>query len=473
VIVLVLVAACGGDDNPLIDIAIVTPAGDTPLEGFETIGVTVRQGEGEAIVSEGTVSADGFDVRVTIDDFVNPVDLAVTLSGPAGTVVGGAPSFVPGETGRSGDVAGLVVVAVGPPRTCAVLSELSLEDRRRALGLSRQGTFAAALGGIDASGPSDVASYLDLLRLGFEDEMDPTTTRLPPFPTPLGATRAYGFSNSRALVLSELEDPFVFDITGRCDAEGEVDCYQRLVPAGLHGGAASTSGALVLSNGGVVVVGGTDRDGSRSDEVTWLDAEGVGSRTYLSTARESPRLVELEGGAVLVVGGELGGAYAEVIRREDIDGSPIADPRVDGIVRVGGMLHADPTGRSALLVGGETPDERLLPETELFTGCPGACRIEAGPTWDGARYAPTQVQRARAGGLIIGGGDPPVATIDTMVWDDPTRVRFETHGDLAVGRRGAAALALANGVVFVAGGTDDSGPRLDVEVCFPDSVELP
>ncbi len=63
--------------------------------------------------------------------------------------------------------------------------------------------------------------------------------------------------------------------------------------------------------------------------------------------------------------------------------------------------------------------------------------------------------------------------MDAVIWDVEAAVRFETHGDLASPRRGAAALALANGVVFVAGGTDESGPRLDVEMCFPDAVELP
>ncbi len=468
---LALATACSGGDAPMIDIAIVTPAGDSPLEGFDTIAVTVRQGDGEVLTNEGTVNADGFDVPVTITDYAMPVDLAVSLSGSAGTVVGGAPTFVPGETGRAGDTAGLVVVAVGPPRTCAILPNLTLEDRRRDLGLSRQGSFAAALGGYDAAGASDTASFLDLLRLGFEEEPEPTTSRLPALPNPLGVTRAYGFSNSRAFVLSELRPPFVYDITGRCDSSDAGDCYVRSVPAGLHSGASSASSALALSSGGVVVVGG-DRDGTRSAEASWIDGEGQATRTTLLTGRKSPFLVELDGGAVLVVGGELGGDYAEVIYR-DRPSVAVSGGRLDGIIRVGGALHADPSGHSALLVGGETPDEQLIAETELFTGCPGACRIEAGPSWAAPRILPTQVQRRRAGGLLVGGGDPPVTTVDAIIWADPATVAFESHGTLSAARRGAAALALPNGVVFVAGGTDESGPRLDVEVCFPDSVELP
>jgi len=470
-----LLGACdGGGDGPLIDIAIVTPAGDAPLEGFDTIAVTVRQGaDGEVLVSEGAVTADGFDLRVTITDFGGPVDLSAVLTGPGSRVVGGAPTFFPGETGRAGDPNGLVVVAVGPGSTCGILSELSLEDRRSSIGFSQQGTFAAALGGIDAAGPSDTASFLDLLRLGFD--VDPESTgRLPALPAPLGPARAYGYSSSRALVLSELEDPFVYDITGRCDIDDPPPegCFTHPVPAGLHTGASGASSALELSNGTVVVVGG-DGGGARSGDVSWIATDGQTIRTRLTTPRILPRLVEVDTGAVLVVGGELGGAYAEVVRRNEGEGDPIDDPRVDGIVRVGGALYADPSGQSVILVGGETPTEALIAETELFTGCPSACRIGPGPDWSGVRYAPTHVQRRAGGGIIVGGGEPPVATIDAVAWTDPATPLFEPHGDLAVGRRDASALVLSNGVVFIAGGIDGSGPRLDVEMCFPESVELP
>jgi hypothetical protein len=240
----------------------------------------------------------------------------------------------------------------------------------------------------------------------------------------------------------------------------------------LHRDATSLSSAIELREGGVLVVGGGTVD-DRSVEASFIEPDGEARRIGLSTGRASPLLVELEGGAILVVGGEVDGAYAEIVREDTGAGLPIADARVGGIVRTGGALYADPSGQSALLVGGEAPDGSLIEETELFLGCPSACRIVAGPRWDGARREPTHVRRRQGGGLIVGGGDSPVPTIDGVGWADAASPSFYPHGDLVAGRQGASALVLDNGVVLVGGGIDDSGPRLDVEMCFPESMALP
>ncbi|MBW2461295.1 MAG: hypothetical protein JRH11_06585 [Deltaproteobacteria bacterium] len=462
-------AACdGGGGGLLIAIEIMTPAGESPLVGYDLIQVAVRQGEGEVVTSEGEVTADGFDVRVEITDYTQAVNLSVVLTGPAGVrVIGGPPTFLPRETG-------LVVVAVGESHTCAVVADMSLEDRRSSFGFSLQGTFASALGGVDAAGPSDTATFLDLLRLGVNDDPE-QNGRLSPLPAPIGPARSFAYGNVRALVLSALEDPFSYNITAPCDDPDNPPpggCAVHSVPAGLHRGVSNASGALELSNGGVVVVGG-DGTGDPSADVSWIADDGQTIRTRLTTGRLRPVLVELDQEAVLVVGGELGGAYAEVVRRGEPVGDPVEGGRIDGFVRVGGALFADPTGQSALLVGGQTPDEMLIPETELFTGCPSACRIAAGPAWAGARFRPTFLPRRGDGGLILGGGEPPVSTVERVDFGDPRAPVIVAHGPLEVPRRDASALALSNGVVFVAGGRDASGPRLDVEMCFPTNVTLP
>jgi len=469
-------AACdSGSAGPLIDIAIVTPAGESPLVGYDLIQVAIRQGEAEVVTSEGEVTPDGFDVQVEITDYAQAVDLSVVLTGPGGArVIGGAPTFLPGETGRIGDPQGLVVVAVGESHTCAVVANMSLEDRRSSFGFSQQGTFASALGGVDAAGPSDTATFLDLLRLGTNDDPE-QNGRLTPLPAPIGPARSFAYGNVRALVLSALEGPFSYDITAPCDDPENPPpggCAVHSVPAGLHRGVSNASGALELSNGGVVVVGG-DGTGDPSADVSWIADDGQTIRTRLTTGRLRPLLVELDQEAVLVVGGELGGAYAEVVRRGEPVGDPVEGGRIDGLVRVGGALFADPTGQSVLLVGGLTPDEMRIPETELFTGCPSACRIGTGPAWAGARFRPTFLPRRDEGGLILGGGDPPVSTVERVDFSDSRAPAIVAHGPLEVPRRDASALALSNGVVFVAGGRDASGPRLDVEMCFPTNVTLP
>lgn len=90
----------------------------------------------------------------------------------------------------------------------------------------------------------------------------------------------------------------------------------------------------------------------------------------------------------------------------------------------------------------------------MLRGCPAACRLEAGPEVD-LGTAP------RAEGLTVTDGRAVFTAVEEGGW------RLERVADLVAERRAAGITRYESGIVFVHGGRDDEGPRLDGELCFP------
>jgi hypothetical protein len=470
-VALTLALACdGGPPRSFIEIALVTPAGGSPLDGIDALAVTVRQGADAPLVAMADVSSEGFMLDLELLDFERPIDIAVELTGASARLVGGTPELVPSETGRSGELAGLVVIAVAPPRSCAVVDGMTFDVPRARAAVSQQGTFATVLGGESLLGPTDAASFLDLIRLGVRAEGDPPPT-LDDLPVPIDAASAYPISLARALVVSEAQPPFLYDITGRCPEGGDPVCAVQPAPVGLHAGTGSSSAIVVLRGGGIVVAGG-DATGASTDEISWVDGDGRVIRTRLATPRAGAHAVEIASSAdrILVVGGEAEGApFAEIVAR-GLDGAPVAGAR-PGPARTGGALFSDGAD-GALFVGGVDAMGAPVAETVRVTGCDTGCALSAGPRFERARLGPSAAPRRLGGGLLLG-GDGPVALVDEVSFDSDGTAHVEPHADLASPRAGATPLVLPNGVVFVVGGLGPMGPLADVEMCVPETVALP
>jgi len=177
-------------------------------------------------------------------------------------------------------------------------------------------------------------------------------------------------------------------------------------------------------------------------------------------------------GRVLVVGGA-SMDLVEVIDPVSGVSTPMLVPGFTGSgdARRGGALFADPddpTGGRFLLLGG-TNIETSAPhaETWIFEGCP-ACVAEPGPSFDAAREGATLLATP-SGGLVIGGIDSmgmQSAQVDVVRWEAAEPV-IEAGGDLGQARANAGAMVLESGIVLVAGGDGTSGPRDDIEICFP------
>jgi hypothetical protein len=178
----------------------------------------------------------------------------------------------------------------------------------------------------------------------------------------------------------------------------------------------------------------------------------------------------LQDGRVLVTGGSGSGGGAMLASAE------VFDPTTGSWSEVASLdlprqqhtatLLAD--GR-VLITGGASDDDAGWPlkTTELFDPATGT--FTPAGVMIGGRAAHTATLLADGRVLVAGGvpDDDPSASLASAELYDPITGRFTTTGSLVTGRYEHAAVALADGRVLVAGGSNDHGNPLTAEIYDP------
>jgi len=432
-------AACS-NAPPLVvlDVSVVTPAGQNPVAGggFDTATIHMQEGDAAPRVLTAPVAGGSFDFAVSFSQLDPEVALGLELTGPASRLIGAPPPFIPALTG------GALAIPVGAPGVCESVAGLALDTDRADLGFARVGTFALMIGGRTNAVPDANGRYLDLLLLS---GMTPFS-----FGAPLGRTRAAAYADDGLIVLGE---------------DRILQLSTDAIPMMLHAGAGPDSGVTERPGGGLAIVGGGTLDAPAAG-ISYVDTIGTIERLgELSTARFRPTVATV-GDQIWVAGGATGsGALVEAIAPGAAATDLVPDSS-DG-VRLGGALFVDADGARALLIGGVDADGVPRTETWLIR-CDTTCTATPGPSWDQARDGVVFVPDAR----LIAGGDGPSALVERVVFD-ADGARLEVAGRLAHARAHAAALTLDSGLLWVVGGEDEAGLRRDAELCFPPALLAP
>jgi hypothetical protein len=463
---LALALLCGCDDTSLVPdvtITIVQPDGTRAMDGIEMITIRIREEGGDVDMRSATVSGGNFSIDFPTLGELSMVELGVELSGPSTRLVGAPPAFQPIEAG------GAVEIAVGAPGTCQELRFHAIQTTTMdALGVPRSdvaftqlGTFALALGGESAEGPSTVVTWLDLLQNGHGD--------IDALMNPVVGARSTPVGRGFTLVASEM--PFIYDLERTTTAVRDVS---------LHEGAGARSAithytklnAMAQPLSSALVAGGGTREAPVA-ALTFLDATGGREPTLLDksmmSARADAAIADLDA-FVLVAAGmrDANATFAEIV--DTTAGTTTAIAFDDG-TRYGATLFVrvtDDDDFDALLLGGEDETGMLRTDTVWIHANDGAAVAEPGPTWTNARRG-AAFARARSGGFIAG-GEGPMTLVERVVITGDAMPAIETFGQLETARARASAFALFEGPLYVAGGQTPAGPSGAVEICFPAEV---
>ena len=448
-VLLLLVSGC--TDAPEIrdlEVAVVDAIGGSPLTGRAITSVRIRHREGSETFFDATSDiVDGtFDLNLEVLDYAAVTELRIDLSSASGVeLVGSTPEFYPNE----GVAAGVVELVVGAPNTCDVVTASQLPIERRGFGIATLGTFALLIGGIEPNGPSERIGWHDLLVHG------PGAVNFDLPATP-GRSRAARISPTRALVISEGDGPFLYDL------------YTITAPrtvVSLHEGASRASAVLEAGENVAVAVGGTDGVGAPVAGVSFVSNAGVVSTGTLASALPD-RVAAYADGAVYVVSRADGDAMLErVVRAETSATSSVLIAAFSDGIREGATLFWSKDGARGLLIGGVDENGDPRTDTVQFSGCPAACVTSAGPTWSTARRAPM----THEDGFLVG-GEGASAIVERVVFgaDGPV---ITARGMLENPRYDGGLLTHPSGALVVFGGEGATGIRRDVEMCFPPSID--
>ena len=407
---LAFVLTSGCDDPPAaptVQIEIINAEGENPAMDADRVEIRIAQEEREPFVVDGEVVEGYFDLPIEVASLTRETRLSARFYLEDTLIAHGATPSF--IPAVSG---GLARIVVAPPGTCGVLRGAELAMPRSRIGVARADSFVLLAGGDDRDGASGAIEFFDLLRIA--------TDALPEV-APLGSSRAVTLSASRVLIASALRGITIFDLADLENREPGIELM-------------SDSQAVVSRGGsGAVIVDGT--------QAHFLDTRGAVESVTLSSERVEPAVSWL-GREALIVGGGGGvetvsaSGVSEVLREEVVTGSGIAFPR-DGFI-----TYIDTESTRAVRVG----------------ECPGACTEEALP------YAP-RAGTSAAGSYLIGGEGS--RQVDQVTDAGDVEPAFE----LVHPRRDARGIALASGVLFVFGGEGAEGPRDEVELCVPTSLQ--
>jgi hypothetical protein len=187
-----------------------------------------------------------------------------------------------------------------------------------------------------------------------------------------------------------------------------------------------------------------------------------------SSGRTGSKLASIApgaGGRVLVVGGSSGTSTPPTYVAR-LDTGAVTPVRPDlGTPRVRGA-SVTPFGDGALVAGGVGDDNATLDTAEIFDPQIGGFQQQAPVLLSEPRSDQGATVLATGETLLVGGvGMDGTTVLSSMEIVDPASrtVRAEGVARLAVARRAPTVLRLASGQIFVAGGTDASGPVTRLE----------
>ena len=222
--------------------------------------------------------------------------------------------------------------------------------------------------------------------------------------------------------------------------------------------------AVTLQTGAVLVFG--DGSSATFDPVAGSFAQA----TPMTADRVFQTTTLLQDGRVLVVGGSGPGGAATLASAE------VYDPDIGSWSQVGSMstprqqhvatLLAD--GR-VLITGGTNDSDTGWPAltAEVFDPATGSFSPAGAMSGGRTAHTATVLPDGRvliAGGISEGDGSGRLTSAELY---DPITDRFTPTGSLVTGRYEHAAVALADGSVLVAGGSNDNGNPLSAEIYDP------
>ncbi|MDQ3034974.1 MAG: hypothetical protein M3Y87_21380 [Myxococcota bacterium] len=410
-------------------------------------------------------SAGTFDIPVVIESYVAPTRISVTIQPaegePGGPRIGAVPAFIPFSVG-------FARVVVGAPLTCAELIDPRLPSERLDLALVSQQSTLWAIGGTQRGTGTDIPLAISAPQLTWPEALvDPTTigASIEPFSQNLQETQAMRVGDTGAIAILSRTAAFLWT-----PGAGET-------PISRHDGAGIGSTLADLGSEGVAIVGGGNAEPTmmtRVGQITWVDAAGATTTTALATPRRNPAAIFV-GGVLLIAGGQEDGQPLFEIAPLRSNASAI--PSTPNDARSAPILVRDPRHQTAALLGGRDASGELVGEVILVTGCP-ACELTALPSpdndWTQPREGPAVVETGRAtwilGGIGADGNASDGADRVTVTSVATSIASLERGLDLPRAR--ASAAHLAQGVVVLAGGHDESDRDVDhLTICWPESLE--
>ena len=205
--------------------------------------------------------------------------------------------------------------------------------------------------------------------------------------------------------------------------------------------------ATLLSNGKVLIVGGSNGNQLASAEV-YDPALGTWSATgSLTNARQAHTATLLANGKVLVAGGFVGGASTSV---------ELYDPALGTWSATGSLTTARyyhsatllPDGK-VLVAGGIRDNGTAIASTELYNPATGTW--SPGGSFVTARYYQTATMLA-TGKVLVAGGYPVMSPVNSAEVYDPSSNTWSQTGGLSTPRGQHTATLLGSGKVLVVGG---------------------
>ncbi len=439
-LLLTLALACdSGDATQVLDARIITTDDANPLSTgeYDTLRISWAQAGYETITREIDLSGETFEVPFDFDPIAT-ARVRVELSGPSGTVHGAPPAFLPVAAYP------FLWVVVGEPGTCAVVRRFDAREPARSdSGYVRWEGFVLQFGGLAASGSSDHVTFSDLY---YASAPDPDGTPLQGLPESAGRTRAAVFGTKDAVVVSE-GGVWRYQLDG-----ASVEGTERAVPMTLHPNV-SIASALARNELGVVLVAGGGDDAMPAPDLARVAADGRVTLGGLVGARAFPGVAPAGDDAMVVAGGtrEPGAAFVEWVGLADLVPMPIDEPTEPAVRRDPLVFEGE---SSHWIVGGTDASGVPVTTSWVLSGCPESCTLAPGPDVD-LGTAP------RADGLTLTDGSSVFTAVEDGGW------HLEPVAPLAQERLTAGITVYESGMVFVHGGRDADGPRLDGELCFP------
>ena len=386
-----LVACSDGPGAPVIEVSLITPAGDNPAQtNISQLQVELTEGDTlpqrfDAPVMDGT-----FDFPVSVEMFDETLSIRTQLKGPGALLSGAPPLFKLGVTG------GLVRFAMQAPGACEALQGVRLAS---ASGRSfvRNDTFLFSF----PDEVSNTLSFVDLLRLETgEFEL----------PRAIPASRGVALSSVSTLLVADDGSAVIFN---------PGDTAAPLIDVPLHDGAGVQSTLVSRGALGAAVIGGEATTG-----VTWVSAEGGVTRTDLLTERANPSALWL-GRDLMIVGG---GGSVEVAN-VSLPVSTAKSGVEDLLDRRGPLTKVD-----ANIAWFNSESERQL----WLAGCPEACTVVA-------------EQNLSLSNPVVDG----VLLFDGLSVYQLADEGYSESLDLQLSSDGAAITTFSSGVVLTAGGVSD------------------
>ncbi len=482
----VLLAGCAAvacSDQATLRLRVVVPPGDDPFTGVAEIWLTdYRDDDGAAVVAD-TLVATPTDVASFSLETGLPVDgqwhvLDVEGYDADGEVRCRGRSAAVRYTARASQDVSLVVRPVG--RFSAAIEALgTLADARCELATAWLPDYGGLLaGGQTATGaPSSAAALYDVADERFVTVPALLTARRAPLLVPLadgGALCVGGFGGAAGATSLRAPERLAPEAT----AWQAVDDW----PAGPELGDAA---ALALPAGGAWITGGRTGAAAPTRQSLVVGADGAARLgVELPDARAGHVMVRVQAAGDeeawhAIVGGGAAGSNPVLVARE-VGGAfaPAAAPAAAERQAAAAVSLAT----EALVVGGSVAGTPGRDALVLRAECAGAAA-----TCLGLHGIADVLQTARAGAtatalpdgqvLVVGGRDAagqPLATAERLRRDDDGHWNSVELLALLGARAGHAALALPDGLVWLAGGCDAAAaPRADVEYYVPWVAPLP